>query len=105
MKSSADPLGPVALQGAGGYEGEPSLGRQAPTQMAAADMRLQPLLLTPEAAARLVSIGRTKMYELLRVGAVESVRVGGSRRIPTDALVDYVNRLRAESSGYLMSDV
>ena len=61
---------------------------------------MKPLLLTPEEAAEMVAIGRTKLYALLRVGAIESVRIGGSRRIPADALEAYVERLRAEASGY-----
>ncbi len=61
---------------------------------------MKQLLLTPEDAAQMVAIGRTKMYALLRIGAIESVRIGGSRRIPADALEAYVERLREESSGY-----
>jgi excisionase family DNA binding protein len=34
------------------------------------------LLLTATEAADVLGIGRTKVYELLRVGAIESVRVG-----------------------------
>ncbi len=62
---------------------------------------IKPLLLTPEEAAEIMAIGRTKLCELLRVGAIESVRIGGARRIPSDALEAYVQRLRTESSGYL----
>ncbi|WP_028934249.1 excisionase family DNA-binding protein [Pseudonocardia spinosispora] len=54
------------------------------------------VLLTVEAAARQLSIGRTRMYELLKAGEVTSVRVGRLRRIPADALADYVMRLTAE---------
>ena len=58
------------------------------------------LLLTPEDAAELLGVGRTKLYELLRLGAIESVRIGRARRVPADALHDYVTRLRTEASGY-----
>jgi excisionase family DNA binding protein len=58
------------------------------------------LLLTAGEAAEILGIGRTKVYELLRVGAIESVRVGASRRIPAAALDEYVEWLRAEASGY-----
>lgn len=58
------------------------------------------LLLTPEDAAEIIGVGRTKLYELLRSGAIESVRIGRARRIPVDALDDYVARLRADASGY-----
>jgi excisionase family DNA binding protein len=52
------------------------------------------------AAGGVLGIGRTKVYELLRAGVIESVRVGSSRRIPVGALDEYVARLRATSSGY-----
>jgi excisionase family DNA binding protein len=56
--------------------------------------RAGPLLLTPEQAATCLAICRTKVYELLRQGELESVRIGSSRRIPTAALAEYVQRLR-----------
>ncbi|MDQ3708052.1 MAG: helix-turn-helix domain-containing protein [Actinomycetota bacterium] len=61
------------------------------------------LLLTPEEAAQVIAVGRSRLYELLRVGAIESVRIGSSRRISVQALEEYVERLRAQSSGYLVS--
>jgi excisionase family DNA binding protein len=54
-----------------------------------------PLLVTPEQAAIRLAICRTKVYELLREGELESVRIGSSRRIPAAALAEYVQRLRA----------
>jgi excisionase family DNA binding protein len=56
------------------------------------------LLLTPEHAAELLAVGRTKIYELLRTGAIESVRIGAARRIPAAALTAYVDRLRQEEA-------
>ena len=53
-----------------------------------------PLLLTPEQAAICLAICRTKLYQLLRTGDLESVRIGSSRRIPAAALAEYVQRLR-----------
>jgi excisionase family DNA binding protein len=57
---------------------------------------LDPLLLTPEQAAARLGVGRTRMFALIAEGAVESVKVGRSRRVPSDALQDYVGRLRAQ---------
>jgi excisionase family DNA binding protein len=51
------------------------------------------LLLTPEEAAKALGVGRTTLYGLLRTGAVASVRIGGSRRVPTSAVEDYVRSL------------
>jgi excisionase family DNA binding protein len=39
---------------------------------------------------------RSKLYELLASGAIASIRIDGSRRIPRTALEDYVSRLLAE---------
>lgn len=55
-----------------------------------------PLLHTPEAAAERLQCGRTLIYELLASGKLESVKIGRLRRIPDDALVAYVEKLRAE---------
>jgi excisionase family DNA binding protein len=52
------------------------------------------LLLTPEEAAAVLGIGRTKVYELMLSNALESVKIGASRRIPTDALDTFVAALR-----------
>lgn len=51
------------------------------------------LLLTPEDAALVLSIGRSKLYELLTTGALRSVRIGTSRRIPFEELAAYVQGL------------
>lgn len=56
--------------------------------------QLPPLLHTPEAAAERLQCGRSLIYELMRSGEIESVKVGRLRRIPESALVDYVERLR-----------
>jgi excisionase family DNA binding protein len=52
------------------------------------------LLLTPEEAAEILGIGRTKLYELLSTSRLPSVRIDGSRRVvASEALVDFVRRL------------
>jgi len=51
------------------------------------------LLLTVPEAARVLAISRSKLYELLASGAVRSLRIDGSRRIPVSALDDYVSGL------------
>ncbi|GAB2915531.1 excisionase family DNA-binding protein [Streptomyces mayteni] len=53
------------------------------------------LLLTVEEAARRLSIGRTTCFALIGSGELESVPVGRLRRVPADAVRDYVTRLRA----------
>ena len=53
-------------------------------------------LLTVEDAALWLSIGRTTMYALLKEGQINSVRIGRLRRIPSEALTAYTERLVAE---------
>ncbi len=54
------------------------------------------LLLTMTEAARVLSVGRTTMYELVGAGEVEVVHIGRSARVPVAALEEYVERRRAE---------
>ncbi len=51
------------------------------------------LLHKPEAAADLLDIGRSKIFELMQSGEIPSVRIGRSRRISHDSLVAYVARI------------
>lgn len=53
------------------------------------------LLLKPEAAAEELGVSRAQLFKMLARGEVESVNIGRSRRIPFEALEDYVARLRA----------
>jgi excisionase family DNA binding protein len=57
------------------------------------------LLLTVEEAARQLSIGRPKMYQLVMRGDIVSVKIGASRRIPVAALNEYVQRLTEDTTG------
>jgi excisionase family DNA binding protein len=52
-------------------------------------------MTVPEAAEAL-AISRSKLYELLASGAIASIRIDRSRRIPLTALEEYVSRLLAE---------
>lgn len=56
------------------------------------------VLLTVEAAAKQLSIGRTTMYELIKAGHIASVRIGQLRRVPTTALAAYVQQLSMQQS-------
>lgn len=59
---------------------------------------MEKLLLSPAEAAEHLSIGRSKVYELIRLGQLRSVKIGGCRRIPQAALVDLVARLQDPES-------
>jgi excisionase family DNA binding protein len=55
----------------------------------------QVLLTIPAAAARL-SLGRSKLYELLTKNEIRAVRIGRAVRIPTAEIDAYARRLLAE---------
>jgi excisionase family DNA binding protein len=44
-------------------------------------------------AAALLSISRSRVYELVRSGQLRTVMVGRSRRVPARAVDDYVDHL------------
>jgi excisionase family DNA binding protein len=54
------------------------------------------LLLTVEEAAERLSIGRTKAFELIASGELESVVIGRARRVPVQALEPFIAALRAK---------
>jgi excisionase family DNA binding protein len=46
-------------------------------------------------AARMIGVGRTKLYELIAAKQVEVVKLGKSTRVTTESLRALVMRLRA----------
>jgi len=51
------------------------------------------LLLTPREASTALGISRSKLYQLLAIGDLDSVHIGASRRVPAEALTTYVRSL------------
>ena len=56
------------------------------------------LLFTVTETASLLSLGRSKTYELVRAGVIPSVRITGSRRIKASDLKIYVAGLLEAAS-------
>jgi excisionase family DNA binding protein len=54
------------------------------------------LLLTPKEVAEALNISRTKVFELLQADALRSVKIGKSRRVPTEAVREFVACLTGE---------
>ena len=54
------------------------------------------LLLTVEEAAHRLGIGRSHAYTYVLRGDLESIKLGRSRRVPVQAIEDFVTKLRAE---------
>ena len=57
------------------------------------------VLLTVEDAAQALALGRTKIYELLDAGELRSIKIGRARRIPVDALHEFVRSVDADAAG------
>lgn len=56
--------------------------------------------LTVGEAARRIGIGRTKLYEYVTSGEIASVKIGSLRRIPAEAVNDFLaRRLTASDFG------
>ncbi len=54
-----------------------------------------PSLLTRRDVMEQLQLSESAVERLLTSGELESVRIGRSRRVPADALVAFVDRLRA----------
>ena len=52
---------------------------------------MEQLLLKDTEALQLLRIGRSKLWELMLSGEIPSIKIGKSRRIPADALRQWVN--------------
>ncbi len=52
------------------------------------------VLLTPIEPAAALGIGRSKVYELLQSGQLQSVHIGRCRRVPADAVHSFAASLR-----------
>jgi excisionase family DNA binding protein len=50
------------------------------------------LLVTVEEAADMLSLGRTKVYEMVLRKELRSVKEGRARRIPVSALIEHAER-------------
>lgn len=63
------------------------------------------LLLTLEEAGHRLSVGRSQIYRLVADGLLESVTIRKSRRIPVDALNDFVNSLKSRHATSIQSNL
>jgi excisionase family DNA binding protein len=57
------------------------------------------LLLTPEEAAKVLRVGRTTVYALMKSGRLRRVHIGRSCRLTRAELERYVNRLESPQAG------
>ncbi|MEU0859258.1 helix-turn-helix domain-containing protein [Streptomyces griseofuscus] len=55
------------------------------------------LLTVPDVMARL-KVGRTKVYDLIRTHQLASIKIDGARRVPADAVRDFIQSRLAEAA-------
>ena len=60
-----------------------------------ADANPAPLCVRVNVAARMMGIGRTKLYELIGKGEVEAIKVGKATLVTTASLSAMIERRRA----------
>ncbi|MCL4671367.1 MAG: helix-turn-helix domain-containing protein [Sphingomonadaceae bacterium] len=59
-----------------------------------AQQPVEPICVKVNDAARMIGVGRTKLYELISSGQLETVKIGKATRITTASLHALVNRKR-----------
>ena len=60
---------------------------------------MEKLLLKPTEAAEAIGLGRSKTYQLISSGAIPSVRIGKSVRVPVVALRSWIEKQLQEQAG------
>jgi len=55
------------------------------------------VLLTPEEVAEALHVGRCTVYDLIRTNQIQSFKIGKLRRIPVDAVHDFIKRMAEEN--------
>jgi len=69
-----------------------------PDALAITEDDMDKLLLIPTEAANALGIGRSKVYELMQTGQLQSVHIGACRRVPADAIHSFLDKLRTAAS-------
>lgn len=54
------------------------------------------LAVSPTEAARMLGLGRTKLYELIAANQLISIKIGARRLIRVSAIEEFLDRLTAE---------
>lgn len=92
-------IAPAGPRQGSGQSARETLLRSTPSTKAALEVRVSAVvLLTVEDAAEALALGRTKIYELLDAGLLRSVKIGRARRIPLDAVHEFVRRIESAES-------
>jgi excisionase family DNA binding protein len=62
------------------------------------EMASKPILVSVVEVARMLSIGRTAAWELVRKQKIKSVKIGRTRRVPIVAIQEYIQCLMDEDA-------
>ncbi len=62
------------------------------------DLEIEPLVVKPRVAWKLLSCGNTRGYELLQSGELESFLDGSSRKITMASIYRYIERRLAQGA-------
>jgi len=73
----------------------------APTKPEPGDNETARYLLSQDEAAHLLSISRTTLWRLVKVGELETVAIGSRRLIPVTTIEDFIARHRSSPSDEL----
>ncbi|MEV0741550.1 helix-turn-helix domain-containing protein [Streptomyces sp. NPDC050549] len=65
--------------------------------MSTAVASAEQVLYRPEEAAIVLRIGRSMVYEEIRLGRLQTVRIGRRRLVPPDYIAEYVELLKREA--------
>lgn len=57
-----------------------------------------PICVRTNEAAQMIGVGRTKLYELIAAGEIDTIKLGKSTRVTTASLHDLVRRQREAAS-------
>jgi excisionase family DNA binding protein len=74
------------------------MSEQPERELPKRELAVEPLLVRVEEAARLLSLSRSTIYEMMDSGELPSIRRGTARRIPVAALRAWVARQTAPST-------
>jgi excisionase family DNA binding protein len=66
---------------------------------------MEQLMYRPIEAARVLGMGRTAIFALIKSGRLQSVKLGGARFITADALRAFVRELEQEASSHAEAEV
>ena len=60
------------------------------------DHRAKPLTVRIRDACRMTGIGRSKLYELIGRGEIETIKIGAITLVPVAGLEDFLSRQKCE---------